>query len=454
MHDLTQQKPYYLELAWEKPRMYLRHYGRLLACVCLSHPHTVADAMRTGPGKYQFVYDFFKPMLGSGLVTSSGKRWERDHRLLLKVFSKNMLSTYISVYKNACATLVDILSDQAERTVDVSPLIKNLMFDVILQCGLGERTNVQRETDEKCPEILYNKAVDASLYLLRERLTRPWYYPDWIYFLSPSGRKLSQIVEDLRKYSGTLIHARRQELQRNSVVIDGQLMDRGRDMLDILLTVKDEDGNGLSNSEIRDQVNTFLFAGRDTTSTALQWAILHFVDHPEIQEKCRQEAVRVVENCGGLDAFGQDDLKQLIYLTQFIKENLRFTSVVPTVSRIAGKDTVIGGVSIPEGAFLNINILGLHHNRDFWMDSEKFDPDRFSPDKEPKNQYSFMPFARGARSCIGKQFAMDEMKVVLSMLLLRFRFVADPNVIRPHWYDAVVAHPLPGVNVRLEKVTV
>ena len=452
VQDMTKERSYFLNLAWENPRKYIRHYGPALSSVVLSHPETVADAMRQGPGKFHFIYDFYKPILGNGLVTSSGKRWARDHKLLLKAFTQKMLSTYVVVYKSASSTFVSLLEKHVGNTVNISPMVGLLSFDIILQCVSGAVTNCQTETDKSSSVMLYNKAVANLLQLTMDRFTQPWLYNDWIYSFSAQGKKFFKYLAQSHAYTYSLIRARREEL-KDLLGDEGRMdLDKGRDMLDTLIGVRDDDGVGLSDEEVREHMDTLLFAGRDTTSNTVQFAILHLADNPDCQEKCRDEIRRVVNNCGGLDAFGHEHLSQLNYLFQFMQESLRCSSVISNVAKTSPRSVEIDGVKIPPKVFLSISIFGVHHNPEFWDNPEKFDPDRFSPEKSVRHPYSFIPFSTGTRSCLGRHFALNEVKVILTMLLLRYRLVADPTVPKPHWRDYAVARPEPGVRVRLEAV--
>ena len=452
IEDMTKEKSYFLNLAWEKPRKYIRHYGPALAAVTLSHPETIADAMRNGPGKFQLIYGFYKPMLGDGLVTSSGKRWARDHKLLLKAFTQKMLSSYVVVYKSASNTLLDLLDKHVGSTVNVTPFMNNLTFDVVLQCVTGAVTNCQTETDMSSPVMIYEESLKTVLQLIMIRFGQPWLYIDWVYALTAAGRRFFRSLAETQAFTGSLVRARREELQVRAQNGEQVVPENGRDMLDILLGVRDTDGVGLSDDEVREHVDTLLFAGRDTTTSATQWAIFHMAEHPDLQEKCRHEVRQVVSDCGGLDTFDFEHLSELAYLGQFIQETLRYSTVVPNVARSSTRETEVDDVKIAPGTFLQIHIMGVHFNREFWDDPETFNPDRFSPEKSIRHPYAYIPFATGARSCIGRHFALNEMKVVLSMLLLRYRFVADPTAPKTYWKDLAVSRPAPGVWVRLESV--
>lgn len=449
--DGREDKPAYLEMARKMPRMFLRWVGPI-PLVNLLHPETVADYMRLGPGKFQFLYDFYKPWLGNGLVLSAGPRWYRDRRLLSHAFTPDMLRSYVPVYKDACSVMLDLWSSCLGKRLEVGPYVKLLTFDVIMRCAMGVHSNCQMETDENDPTLRYHSSMETLMTLLFERYTQPWYYNDWIFLMSPSGRLLQRSLDFMRGYGRSLIHNRREELKNSD---SNETMDpesHGRDMLDILVTVKDEDGMGLSDDEICAHVDTFLFAGRDTSARTMEWVILHMTDYPSLQEKCRSEVQHVVENCGGLEQFGREQLDHLTYLTCFIQETLRYTPTLPFIGKCSSKNVLVDGVVLPAGTSVHISMLGLHHNAEVWESPEKFNPDRFLPGGKRRHPYAFIPFSAGARSCIGKHFAMDEMKVVLSMILLKYRLLKDPDSPATYWKDDGISKAAPAVNVRLELI--
>ncbi|XP_012519080.1 PREDICTED: phylloquinone omega-hydroxylase CYP4F11-like, partial [Propithecus coquereli] len=123
----------------------------------------------------------------------------------------------------------------------------------------------------------------------------------------------------------------------------------------------------------------------------------------------------------------EDDLAQLPFLTMCIKESLRLHPAVPVISRRCTQDIVLpDGRVIPKGVICVISIFGTHHNPAVWPDPEVYDPSRFDPENvKERSPLAFVPFSAGPRNCIGQNFAMTEMKVVLALTLLRFRFLPD-----------------------------
>ena len=215
---------------------------------------------------------------------------------------------------------------------------------------------------------------------------------------------------------------------------------RGRyvDFLDILLLAKDEDGNGLSSKEILDEVETFLFAGHDTTSSGISWILYNLARHPEIQAKVQKEVDTVLEKREN-NRIQWDDVSELPYLTRCIKESLRLHPALPIIGREIKHPLQIDDKLVPVGTHLDVNIWNLHHNPEVWEEPMKYDPDRFLPEKMAKmDSHAFMPFSAGPRNCIGQVFAMNEMKTTTARILREFDLSVDTSVEVKMWPSAVL----------------
>ncbi|XP_055959337.1 ultra-long-chain fatty acid omega-hydroxylase-like [Patella vulgata] len=189
----------------------------------------------------------------------------------------------------------------------------------------------------------------------------------------------------------------------------------------------DENGLGLTDQEIRAEVDTFLFKGHDTTASALSWTIFSLAQHPKIQS---QVQIEIDELLSGrmTDDLMASDLNELPYLTMCIKESLHLHSIISFITRHTEQDCKVLDKTIPNDTMTTILIYGLHHNPSIWEDSLEFRPERFSPENIDKiNPFAYIPFSAGPRNCIGQNFAMHEIKVLLVKILNRFHLELDPN---------------------------
>ncbi|XP_035682671.1 cytochrome P450 4F2-like [Branchiostoma floridae] len=200
------------------------------------------------------------------------------------------------------------------------------------------------------------------------------------------------------------------------------------DFLDILLTARDPDREGLTDDEIRAEVDTFLFEGHDTTASGISWSLYCLAKHPGHQDRVREE-VDIVLTGKDDEELTWQDVSKLKYLAMCVKEAMRLYPPVPIVSRRTTRDFDLMGHRLPAGATLNINTWCLHHNRAVWgEDFMEYKPDMFSSENMKKmDAYAFIPFSAGPRNCIGQNFALNEEKVVIARILHRYKVELVPD---------------------------
>lgn len=188
---------------------------------------------------------------------------------------------------------------------------------------------------------------------------------------------------------------------------------RRDDVMTMLLEAKDEQGEGLSDRDLRDELMTLLAAGHETTATSLCWAFERILNHPEVEARLRAELAGVTHN----RPITAEDLPRLEYLDATIKEVLRLRPVIPTVARMLKAPMKIRGWEIPAGILVAPAINIIHQREDLYPEPESFKPERFLGKKQ--DPYSYFPFGGGTRRCIGMAFALYEMKIVLATVLRR-----------------------------------
>jgi cytochrome P450 len=177
------------------------------------------------------------------------------------------------------------------------------------------------------------------------------------------------------------------------------------DILSLLLSAVDEEGQPMSDQELRDELITLLLAGHETTATALAWAIEMIVRRPEVQSRIQEE---IAANPG-----------EMPYLDATIKEVLRMRPLTPLVARRVAAPVMLRDYEIPAGTYVVIAVPNVHNHPDFWEDPVEFRPERFLG-KKP-DPYAWLPFGGGARRCIGMAFALFEMRIVLATMLSRLK---------------------------------
>jgi cytochrome P450 len=198
------------------------------------------------------------------------------------------------------------------------------------------------------------------------------------------------------------------------------------DLLSMLLATRDEEnGEGLSDRELRDQLFTFISAGHETTAVALTWTFYLLSQHPEADRRLRAEVADVLD--GRIPT--AEDLPRLEYTRRVIEESLRLYPPVFALVRDVLEDDEIGGFHIPARTMVSLSPYATHHHPEFWPDPEAFDPERFTPERsDGRPRFAWFPFLGGPHQCIGQEFAMMEAILVVAMLVQSFEFRLAPGV--------------------------
>nr|XP_009924714.1 PREDICTED: cytochrome P450 4V2 [Haliaeetus albicilla] len=189
--------------------------------------------------------------------------------------------------------------------------------------------------------------------------------------------------------------------------------------LDMLLSATDDEGNKLSYRDIREEVDTFMFEGHDTTAAAMNWALYLLGHNPEAQKKVHRELDEVFGNTERPVTI--DDLKKLRYLECVVKEALRLFPSVPMFARALREDCCIKGYQVPKGTNVLVITYALHRDPESFPDPAEFRPERFFPENcKGRHPYAYVPFSAGPRNCIGQRFAQMEEKALLALILRHF----------------------------------
>ncbi|XP_033747773.1 cytochrome P450 4F22-like isoform X1 [Pecten maximus] len=413
------------------PRVSRAWLGPFLPLIIVNHPDTVKAIMKTSEPKGKQIYRLIEPWVGDGLLLSGGTKWRRNRRLLTPAFHFDILRPYQKLNNRTADVFIDKLNKfhlEGDGYFDVFSPVSQYTLDVILQCAFSYKTDCQSVGD-KHP---YVRCVTEMLELITDRFFKPWLHNDIIYLLTSDGRRFKRHCDYVHKVAEDIIRKRREAMvacnpQQQKKSEETGVEKKTLDFLDILLTAQDEEGVGLTDIEIRNEVDTFLFEGHDTTASAISWTLYSIAQHPEIQQRLQQEIDEVLQGQDS-DDISWDDLSKFTYLTMCIKEGMRLHSPVPLIVREITEKLEIDGEIVPIGQMVLVVIYNTHHNPEVWENSTEFDPERFSPENiEKRDPFAYVPFSAGPRNCIGQQFAMHEMKTIIARILRRFDLELDPN---------------------------
>lgn len=405
-------------------------------------------------------YDFLHRWLGLGLLTSGGEKWFRRRKQLTPAFHFKILEDFLRVFNEQSAVLRNVLEKKGSQKFDVFPVITHCALDIICETAMGRRINAQEKSTSD-----YVKAIYEMSETIQYRELRPWLYPNILWDLSPAGRAEAKNLKILHKFTDTVIQERkreRKEIQKeagskpsDSKVEDDIYMSstkKRQAFLDLLLEAQESDPT-LTDKQIREETDTFMFEGHDTTSAAASWTTFLLACHPEIQKKVHEELDSI---------FGDDrtrdvttaDLAKMKYLESCVKEALRIYPSVPFIGRKLTKDLELeDNKKIPAGCIVFIHIYFLHRDRKVFPDPEKFDPDRFhlAENAVGRHPFAYVPFSAGVRNCIGQKFAMMEEKVMVATIFRNFRVKAAIKREEVTVLCEIITRPEDGLYVTLEK---
>ncbi|CAN7942571.1 unnamed protein product, partial [Ixodes hexagonus] len=268
--------------------------------------------------------------------------------------------------------------------------------------------------------------LSRLMFLISVRFFRPWVWLQSIYEMTEEGRLFKETVRNMEDFSYSVMRERRDKLKNYEIISKLEPEDnynRGTErdtiLLDALLKRHlQESRYGLD--EVKKDIDSILFAGNDTTTSAISWNLYFLGLHQEIQAKVHNE----LDNIFGTDIDREittEDLKQMKYLECCLKESMRLVPPIPLIGRVLDDDLIIDGHTIPRGVTCFVNIFSLHRNPNSFSDPESYIPERFmSQELMNRHPFSYLPFSGGPKNCLGQRFAMLELKLILAKVLLMY----------------------------------
>ncbi|XP_014610542.1 PREDICTED: cytochrome P450 4C1-like [Polistes canadensis] len=400
------------------------------SAVVLLDPDDIQELLKSNENieKAAF-YKYLKLWLSNGLLTSGGEKWHLRRKMLTPAFHFNILTHYFTNLHEESQNLVESLKKEADGNLivkDLRTFISQYTLNAICLTAFGTKLTGKSEV-----ELKYRNAVHAYGKIMVYRIMRPWYYFDTIFALTSHGRLQKEALKTLHSFSRNIIAERkrfhkltnRKYLQIYKNIEEDDVFDkdmpykRKLSLLDLLIVASWKD-NQIDEEGIREEVDTFMFEGHDTTASALTFALSLFAKHKDVQENIREEVKSVMQEDNN---FTISSLQKLSYLERCLKESLRLYPSVHLISRQITHDMQLKHYLIPSGTICDVNIYYVHRNPKFWPNPNVFDPDRFLPENmKGRHPYSYIPFSAGPRNCIGQRFAMLELKMFVAFILHNF----------------------------------
>jgi cytochrome P450 len=387
------------------------------------HPRDIETVLVTNAANFTKSADYraLARVLGRGLLTSEGDFWKRQRSLIQPAFHRQNILGYAALMTQAAGRMLDSWKERGERNIHED--LMRVTLEIVARCLFGAEVTDVAERVGKAMEVVTERfMVNASLAMLF-RFEIP-------VFLAPREWRA---IRELNEIIGGIIRKRRSSEQPRE------------DLLDMLLRVRDADGNPMSDAQLRDEVMTLFLAGHETTAIALSWACYLVAQNPDIEAKLTEELQAIL----GGRVPAPEDLPRLHYTEMVIKEAMRLYPAVWGIGRRAIAECELGGYRMPAGS--NIFILQWRTQRDprFFPDPDRFDPERWREDpvrsgKIPR--FAYFPFGGGPRVCVGASFAMMELTLLLAMIHQRFHLEIVPG--HPiELFASVTLRPKYGIRV-------
>ncbi|HSF73064.1 MAG TPA: cytochrome P450 [Microcoleus sp.] len=344
------------------------------------------------------------PLVGSNsLLLLDGDRHLQQRKLLIPPFHGERMKAYGQIIRNTTEKVINNWTPG--NSVIAQSTMQEISLEVILHAvfGLSEGERYQ-QIQQLLVNMLnfFSNPLSATFLFVKSLQQDLGAWSPWGGFLRQRQRLDELLYQEIRE---------RKTLSQPL----------GEDILSLLISARDEAGQPMSDVELRDELMTMLFAGHETTATALAWALywIHYI--PEVREKLLQELNSIdVENCDPAE------ISKLPYLNAVCCETLRIYPIVFfTLPRLLQAPMQLMGYNLPTGMILSPCIYLVHHRPDIYPEPKRFKPERFL--ERQFSPYEYLPFGGGNRRCIGAAFAMFEMKLVLAKVLSRYSLELAEN---------------------------
>jgi cytochrome P450 len=382
------------------------YFGGVKEAIVTINPVVIQHVLKTNSENYHKSEIQKKRMghfLGKGLLTTEGEAWKTQRRLIQTGFERKQLEVLSSIMQDSLTDSLRDFDRQAQiGPVDIYPLMMKITFAMVGRSLFGARL---KEEDIDLISLAISTVQEFMVRQTIQPYLNPWF--------AVSG--------ELRRHW---------ELRSRAFgVLDEYLQRRrkeapGHDLLQILMDARYSDGQGMPDELILSESMQLLVAGHETSSNALSWLLYLLSSRPDCVDRIRDEFDSVL----GERPLSFSDVSKFEFTTQVIMEALRLYPPFWMVDRMALADDRAGDVAIPRGSTVVVFIYGAHHSPQYWENPESFDEQRFSKTKEKLHTpFAHLPFGAGPRGCIGGNYAMLQILMILSVLLRKYDFSLVPG---------------------------
>ncbi|RFU68578.1 cytochrome P450 [Bacillus sp. V59.32b] len=393
----------------------------------ISDPDMIKQVLVTKQKYFVKSKDFhaLKTIVGEGLLTSEKETHMRQRRLIQPAFKRSHISNY-------GRDMIDITTDYLSKWEDGQERsITQDMMDITL--GIISKTMFS--LDFKDGYSILGEPIEMAMRMAIKRMRTLIKIPLWI--PTKSNLEYKKAMDKLNVVLYNIIEKRRQDHEKHE------------DMLGILMDARDdEDGVGMTDTQVRDELMTIFLAGHETTANALSWTLYLLSQHPEVEMKLFAEIDRVV---GSRNPVPEDFMK-LPYTQNIIWESMRIYPPAFVTGREVDEEVEIRGCHFKKGDTVMVSQYVMHHKPEYFPEPKAFRPERFENNfVKTIPAYAYFPFGGGPRVCIGNHFAMMEAVLVLATISRRFRVKLAPDHRPVIPYPSITLRPRGGLRMVLEE---
>ena len=399
-------------------------------------------------------YKFFQPWLGNGILISTGDLWRNHRKLIAPAFHQNILKTFISIFFENSKSVVKKMHEVVGKEIDCHDYMSEATVDILLETAMGYKNKPSSSTTSS--GYNYAMAVMRMCDIIHQRHYKIYLRLDAFFNLTKFKKTQKESLAIIHGLTKSVLIAKQKIFNQNlkegylpsptleEIIKEDELKASNqpkitglRDDLDYI----DENDVGekrrlafldlmietayytkkLNDQEIKEQVDTIMFEGHDTTAAGSSFALCMLGVHQDIQEKVMEEQKQIFN--GSNRPVTYSDTINMKYLERVILETLRLYPPVPMIARKVNEDVKLHTKDyiIPAGATVVIGTFKIHRDPMLYPNPLNFNPDNFLPENtQNRHYYGFIPFSAGPRSCVGRKYAMLKLKVLLSTILRSF----------------------------------
>ncbi|XP_029043020.2 cytochrome P450 4g15-like [Osmia bicornis bicornis] len=412
-------------------------------------------------------YRYFKQWLGDGLLISTGEKWRTHRKIIAPTFHLNVLKTFVPLFYQNSRDLVIRLRDQVGKEFDCHDYLSAVTVDILLDTAMGLRDTEKHKTGYD-----YAMAVMKMCDIIhRRQFNIPLRY-DFLFNVSNMSREQEKLLGTIHGLTSKVIQRKKEEAYKSICSNIGQKQKKPNEtessqenketsesnpnrknegpvrmhyvrddlddiddndvgekkrlaFLDLMLELS-RNGAGLTDEEIKEEVDTIMFEGHDTTAAGSSFVLCLLGIHQDIQDRVYEELEEIFKGSDRPCTF--QDTVEMKYLERVILETLRLFPPVPAIARLLNEDVkiVTGNYVLPKGCTVLISPYRVHRLQEFYPNPDEFNPDNFLPERmQTRHYYAFIPFSAGPRSCVGRKYAMLKLKVLLSTILRNYKILSD-----------------------------